>query len=159
MDAVPGLRRDGEVDVSVTAAATKTALATAATGAAAAAAGAAAEPSIFDVLVLGIPLGVLTAALGGSAAQYLHKPAQPDRNLPRELRGVLIDGFIGGWLAMFLVGFKWTAPYVHAIAPAVVGALCALLVQFLREHGKSYFDEAFQVALGLFRRRQAGGKP
>lgn len=147
------------MDLSLAASAAKAMTVTALTGAAATTAATTAipDPGIFSVLVMGIPLGVLVAALGGSSAQYLNKPRQPDSTVPREVRGTVIDGFIGGWLAMGLIGFTLTAPYLLMIEPAVVGALCALLVQTIRVHGKGYFDRIFTAALGWFSRNRVGG--
>lgn len=135
-------------------------------GAAAGAAGAGAmavtvaphDLSIWAIAVLGIPLAVLAASLGGAAMRHLREPRQPDQKIPARVLGIVTDGFIGGWFAMLLIGLPSTAGYIGTtLRPEVVGAVCALLVQFARENGKAYFDQVFTAVVSWFTRRRAGG--
>ena len=105
------------------------------------------QPSIFSILVLGIPLGVLAASLVGSSARSFRDTAQPDTSFPRRAVGTIIDGFIGGWLAMFVVGFSYTRPYFEGIEPAVIGAFGGLLVEFIRTNGPRWIEQLWQAAL------------
>lgn len=121
------------------------------------------DASIWAILVLGIPLGVLAAALAGSAIRHVREPASPDRKLAAQALGTVADGFIGGWLAMLLIGLPTTAGYVGSVVrPEVVGAVCALLVQFLRDHAKGYWDQIWGVIVEAFRSwviRRSGAPP
>lgn len=115
------------------------------------------EPSMWAIVVLGIPLGVLAAALVGAAIRHLRAPAQPDRRMVTQAFGTVADGFIGGWLAMLLIGLPSTNSYVgDVLRPEVMGALCALLVQFLRDYGKGYFDRLYDALLSRFFGSRAG---
>lgn len=119
-----------------------------------------AEPSIWTIMVLGIPLGVLAAAQVASAIRHLREPSAPDRRMVGEAIGSVADGFIGGWLAMFLLGVPLTRGYLgDVVRPEIIGAICALLVQFLRDNAKGYFDRFFEVVLGWLGRKPAGGGP
>lgn len=118
------------------------------------------EPSLWAIVVLGIPLSVLAAAQFASAIRHLREPAAPDKRLAWHVVGSVTDGFIGGWLAMLLIGVPLTRGYLgDVVRPEVIGAICALLVQFLRDHAKGYFDRIFDTILGWLARKPAGGKP
>lgn len=139
--------------MSLTGAASKVTGAAASAGAGAALAGAAApSTSIWTILVLGIPLGVLVASLCGAAVRQIREHGQPDANIPRRAIAIVTDGFIGGWLAMLLVGIPLTRDYFGNVEHAIVGALCALGLQFMRDKGPKLFDQAAQVVLGRFSR-------
>lgn len=143
---------------------TKLLAATTAAGAGAAVVSASpAQPSIWTILVLGIPLGVLASALGGAAVRHLREPSSPDRRIAAQVIATVTDGFVGGWLAMFLLGVPVTAAYVGSVVrPEVIGALCALLVQFLRDHAKGYWDQIWGVIVEAFRSwaiRRASQRP
>jgi hypothetical protein len=142
--------------------------ASAAAGAAAGAAGVGAvmpkvtpiphDQSIWLIAVLGIPLAVLASALAGAAVRHLSEPSQPDQAIPARVLGIVADGFIGGWVAMLLIGLPSTAGYIGpTIRPEVVGAVCALLVQFGRKNGKGYFDQVFAAGMSWFTRKRDGG--
>lgn len=114
--------------------------------------------SMWSIAVLGIPLAVLAASLGGAAVRQLREPSQPDQKIPARVVGIVTDGFIGGWIAMLLIGLPATAGYIGvSLRPEVVGAVCALLVQFARDYGKSYFDQVFTAIVSWFTRKRAGG--
>jgi hypothetical protein len=115
--------------------------------------------SIWKLLVLGIPLAVLAASMGSSALKHIREQGQPDRNIPRLAVWIISDAFIGGWIAMFLIGLPLTREYVASVEPAIVGALCTLLVQFLRDRGPGWADQGVQAVLSWFSRRRAGGEP
>lgn len=120
---------------------------------------AAKSASIWAIVVLGIPLGVLAASLAGSAARYLREASAPDKKIPAMAMDTVIDGFIGGWIAMFLLGLPYTSKHLGPVVrPEIVGALCALLVQFVRTHGKVYFDRLFDTVLGWFTRKRAAAE-
>jgi len=123
------------------------------------------EPSIWAVIVLGIPLSVLAAALAASTLRSLREPSEPDAQIPRKVVGIVADGFIGGWAAIFLLSVPKTRALLGPVPPEVTGALCALLVQFVRVNGKVYFEQFYATVLGLFGRRKGaaadppGGSP
>lgn len=120
-------------------------------GVAAADAAAKQSASIWAIVVLGIPLGVLAAALAASAIRHLRKPAAPDRRLVSEVISTIADGFIGGWMAMLLIGLPATREHIgQAVLPEVIGAACALLVQFVRDYGKGYWDRLYDALLSRF---------
>lgn len=116
------------------------------------------DMSVWAIAVLGIPLAVLASALAGAAVRHLSEPSQPDQAIPARVLGIVADGFIGGWVAMLLIGLPSTAGYIgQTIRPEVVGAVCALLVQFGRKNGKGYFDQVFAAGMSWFTRKRAGG--
>lgn len=114
-----------------------------------------APPSWLDYVVLGIPLGVLAASLAGSSARTLREESQPDNALFRKVVTTIVDGFIGGWLAMFLIGFSYTRPFFAAVTPAVLGALCGLLCEFLRSNGPTWLREAKTAVTDRFAKKGA----
>lgn len=142
---------------------TLTNLAIAATTGAASAAAAATvlppDPSIWAVTVMGVPLGVLGAALAGSSARTLRDGAADERKLPRRALETLIDGFIGGWLAMFLLSFTYTKPYFSGVEPAILGALAGLLTEYFRTNAPQWAQQAWTTALALFSRKKNEGNP
>jgi hypothetical protein len=115
--------------------------------------------SIWDVLVLGIPVGVLAASLAGSSARSLREDAQPDRTLPRRALWTVIDGFIGGWVAMFLLTFSFTRAYFEGVTPAVLGAFGGLLTEYIRTNGPRWGEQLWQTALTWISRKRAGDTP
>lgn len=115
--------------------------------------------SWWDVVVLGIPLGVLAASLAGSSARSLRDASQPDATLPQRALWTLVDGFIGGWSAMLLVGFSLTREYFDGIAPAILGAFGGLLTEFLRVNGPRWVEELWQTVLQWITRKRAGDTP
>lgn len=122
------------------------------------------DTSIWAIAVLGIPLGVLAAALGGSAVRHLREPAEPDFRLPVQAFATIADGFVGGWLAMALISIPFTAAYIgDVVRPEVIGALCALLTQFARDNAKGYWDQIWGVIVEAFRswaiRRSGAPRP
>lgn len=118
----------------------------------AAAAPTVAEASVWAITVLGIPLGVLAAALAGSSVSQLRQPAAPERRLAAAALATVTDGFVGGWFAMLLIGVPASAAYIgDAVRPEVVGAVCALLVQFGREHAHKYWEQLWGVIVDAVR--------
>lgn len=113
--------------------------------------------SWLDVIVLGIPLGVLAAALAGSSARSLREQSQPDSAIPRRVLWTIVDGFIGGWGAMFLLGFSYTRPVFESVGPPVLGAFGGLLCDFVRNNGAEWARQGWQATLGRFSRN--GGTP
>lgn len=130
-----------------------------------AAAGAAspAAATIWTIAVLGIPLGVLAAALAGSSISQLRRPAAPERRLAGAALATIADGFVGGWLAMLLLGIPATAVHIgDVVRPEVIGAVCALLVQFLRENALRYWEQIWGVVVEAVRSwfvRRGGAAP
>lgn len=114
-------------------------------------------PSFWSITLLAIPLGVLVASLAGSAARAYREPAQPDETVARQIVNVTIDGFIGGWLAMFVITFPYTRETFDGVAPAVLGAFGGLLGQFIRINGPRWANEAWTTALSFFSKRQKEG--
>ena len=138
------------------------ALAAMATGAASAATGVKMlppEPSWFEMVVLGIPLGVLAASHAGSSARSLRDESQPDRTLIQRAVATIIDGFIGGWLAMFIVGFSVTKSYFVGVAPSIIGAFGGLLTEYVRTNGSRWAEQLWQTFLSWIARKRAGDTP
>ena len=112
-------------------------------------------------VVLGIPLAALTAALLGAGFSYMPKPAQPLDKIPLALLGILMDAFLGGWIAVALVHIPYTARFIGSWEAAVVvlAGLLAFCMQAIRLKAAGYFDRAFQGALnavvGFFTKKGA----
>lgn len=117
------------------------------------------DTSIWAVTVAGIPLGVLGAALAGSSARTLRDGSADERKLPRRALETLVDGFIGGWVAMFLLSFSQTRNYFSGVEPAILGALAGLLTEYLRSHAPQWAEQAWSTALALFSRRRSPDVP
>lgn len=109
--------------------------------------------------VFGIPLSVLAAALVGASIRAFRDGVQPDRKIPHHALGVTFDGFIGGWFAMFVVGFSYTHPHVKDIAPEILGGFGGLLTEFVRTNGKKWFEQFYSAALSRVKRQPTGGAP
>lgn len=116
------------------------------------------NPSLWEVVFLGIPLGVLCASLGGAAARTFRDEAAPDWGIPRKVRRIVIDGFIGGWVAMFLVTSPRTRQWFDGMSPALLGAFGGLLVQFLFDNAPRWADQAWQTVLSIFSRKKTGSE-
>lgn len=108
------------------------------------------------VLVLGIPLSVLAAALAGASARSLKEAAGPEQGIPKRAAGTIVDGFIGGWIAMFLIGFTSSAPYFTNVAPEVIGAFGGLLTEYVRVNGSKWWDELRDAVISRIRRKTEG---
>lgn len=100
-------------------------------------------------VVLGIPLVGLVAALLGACFSSFAKAAVPREQVPMRMFGVLMDAFIGGWLAVALCSIPFTAKYIGTwdSAQVVLAGLCAYLMQAIRLKTSDYFERAFQAAL------------
>jgi hypothetical protein len=108
---------------------------------------------------LGIPAGVLAAAVLGATISHLPKDGQVETKIPARVLGIVSDTFIGGWLAVAILQFTPLESYgVHNIPAPAVGALCALLVQWGRANVAGLFERAFAAGLAAFNRR-FGGTP
>jgi hypothetical protein len=113
---------------------------------------------MWSIAVLGIPLAVLAAALGGAAFRHLREPALPESRIPARVIAIVSDGFIGGWLALLLSGLPATNHYIGTgLGLEVVAATCALLVQFLHTHGPRYADRLFEALLAWLPGKRGGG--
>lgn len=99
--------------------------------------------------VLGIPLGALAAALLGAGFSYMPRGAQPNGEVPLRLLGVLMDAFLGGWLAVLLTHVPYTTRLIGTwdAAPVVLAALLAFAMQVIRVKAAGYADKAFQSLL------------
>lgn len=122
-------------------------------------AGPAIGPSFWDVLVLGIPVGVLAAALIGSSVRELRDESLPDRKIPRRVVNTLLDGYIGAVIAMFLIGFTYTEKYFVNIAPAVLGAIGGLLVEWIRSNAPRWWEQLWTAFLSWISKRKSGDTP
>lgn len=110
-------------------------------------------------VILGIPAAVLCAAVVGSIISHLPRDGQPETKIPARVMAVVSDTFIGGWLAVAALQLTFLEPYgVHNIPAPAVGALCALLVQWLRTKIADYFERAFVVAMDALKLRFGGKK-
>lgn len=116
------------------------------------------EPWV-GVFVLGIPLGVLAAALFGSSARAFRDASQPEGTLPRRAVLTLFDGIIGGWLAMLLLGLKFTAHHFENVEPAILGGLGGLLVEYLRTNASRWVEQGVATFLAWIARKNPPGAP
>lgn len=116
-------------------------------------------PSFWDVLVLGIPVGVLAASLVGSSVRALREESLPDKRIPRRALNTILDGFIGGWIAMFLIGFTYTAQYFTNVAPAVLGAIGGLLTEYIRSNAPRWAEQLWATLLSWISKRKPGDTP
>ena len=109
--------------------------------------------SILDVPFLAIPLGVLAASLAGAAARTFRDEAEPDWKIASRITHIVIDGFIGGWIAVGLVTFKYTKPIFDGVSPAIVGAFAGLGVQYLSAKVPEWIDLIVKAWIAIFSRR------
>lgn len=105
--------------------------------------------SIWAMVVLGMPLGVLMASMLASALRDMREPAQPDQDIPKRVARIVFDGIVGGYLAMLVVGLSFTREYVADVLPAVLGALFAIVLPWWRANWRDYVDPAFRAVLSL----------
>lgn len=109
------------------------------------------------LVVLGVPIMALAAAMVGAAISHIPRGGQPSRAIPKRIVGIVADAFIGGWLAVFLLKLKPLAEYgIHEVPLPVAAGLCALLVQLLRTKGVTYLDTVVQALVDVFKRRFGG---
>lgn len=109
--------------------------------------------SWWTVVVMGIPLSVLAAALAGASARSLKEGAGTDQGLPKRATGTIVDGFVGGWFAVVLIGFTTTAPYLEKVPAEAVGAMGGLLTEYIRVNGGKWWDELRVALLSRIRRK------
>ncbi|MEI2453841.1 hypothetical protein [Lysobacter firmicutimachus] len=105
------------------------------------------------LLVLGIPLEALLAALIGAALSYVARPAVSHSKIPVRLLGIVSDALIGGWL--FVIVVKLTPLHRFGVAeiPIEAGAgLLALLWRVLRVWLPAKLDRAFDAVLAFWTR-------
>lgn len=115
---------------------------------AAAATGAATSATL---LVLGIPLEALLAALIGAALSYVARPAVSHSKVPMRLLGIVSDALIGGWLFVILVKLTPLHRFGLAEIPIEAGAgLLALLWRVLRVWLPAKLDQAFDALLAFW---------
>lgn len=105
------------------------------------------------LLVLGIPLEALLAALIGAALSYVARPAVSHSKIPVRLLGIVSDALIGGWL--FVIVVKLTPLHRFGVdnIPIEAGAgLLALLWRVLRVWLPAKLDRAFDAVLAFWMR-------
>ncbi|MGO1073593.1 hypothetical protein [Lysobacter sp. CA199] len=103
------------------------------------------------LLVLGIPLEALLAALIGAALSYVARPAVSHSKIPVRLLGIVSDALIGGWL--FVIVVKLTPLHRFGVddIPIEAGAgLLALLWRVLRVWLPAKLDRAFDALLAFW---------
>jgi TctA family transporter len=126
----------------------------------AAASSAAGASGAAAMLVLGIPLGALIAALLGAGLAYVARGREPDEQIPARLLGILMDAFIGGWIAVALVRLIPLHRYgIDAIPLEAIAGLIALFWRGLRIWIPSKADQAFTAVLDTWFRGRSGGAP
>lgn len=125
-----------------------------------AAASAAGASGAAALLVLGIPLGALAAALIGAGFSFIARPREPDQYIPVRLLGILADALIGGWLAVALVRITPLHQYgIDGIPLEAIAGLLAIFWRGLRIWIPKKADQAFDAFLGLWTRKRDGGAP
>ncbi|WP_394539882.1 hypothetical protein PRJ39_04585 [Lysobacter enzymogenes] len=105
------------------------------------------------LLVLGIPLEALLAALVGAALSYVARPPVVHTQIPVRLLGIVSDALIGGWL--FVIVAKLTPLHRFGVddIPIEAGAgLLALLWRVLRVWLPARIDRAFDAFLAMWTR-------
>jgi hypothetical protein len=127
---------------------------------AAVAASAAGASSAAAMLVLGVPLGALIAALIGASLAYVARGREPDEVIPVRMLGILMDAFVGGWIAVALVRLTPLHRYgIDAIPLEAIAGLLALFWRGLRSWIPSKVDQAFGAFLDYWTRGRSGGAP
>lgn len=128
-----------------------------ASNAAAATLNAAGASSAAAMLVLGIPLYALAAALLGASLAYVVRERVADEVIPVRLLGILADAFIGGWFAVALVKVTLLHRYgIDSIPLEALAGLIALFWRGLRLWIPTKADQAWEVFLGLWSRKKGG---
>lgn len=103
------------------------------------------------LLVLGIPLEALLAALIGAALSYVARPAVSHSKIPIRLLGIVSDALIGGWLFVILVKLTPLHRFGVGDIPIEAGAgLLALLWRVLRVWLPAKLDRAFDAVLAFW---------
>lgn len=124
---------------------------------ASAAAGTAGAAGGAVLAVMGIPLGVLAAALIGASLSYVTRKREPDEVIPARLIGILADALIGGWLAVSLVKLTLLQPYgVAAVPLEALAGLLAIFWRGLRIWIPRKADEAFSAVVARMGRSRGG---
>ncbi len=114
-----------------------------------------ADPNLGDLVVLGVPVLVLAAAIVGAGIRYVGKPSKPECKVPRRMVATACDALIGAWLAMLLLGLPATAGHIGTtVRPEVVGAVCALSVQYLRTRVAEWGDTLVRNVLSWLGKRE-----
>lgn len=112
------------------------------------------EPSLWGLFVLGVPLSVLAAAMVGAGIRHLREPPVPEHKIAAKVVATACDAMIGAWLAMLVMGLPVTAGHVGtAVRPEVVGAICALSVQYLRARVADWGDTLVRNILSWLGKR------
>lgn len=126
----------------------------------AAAANAAGASGAAAMLVLGVPLGALIAALIGAGLAYVARGSEPDEAIPARILGILMDAFIGSWIAVALVRLTPLHRFgIDAIPLEAIAGLLALFWRGLRSWIPSKADQAFTAFLDFWSRGRSGGTP
>jgi hypothetical protein len=126
----------------------------------AAASSAAGASGAAAMLVLGVPLGALIAALLGAGLAYVARGREPDDQIPARLLGILMAAFNGGGIAVALVRLVPLHRYgIDAIPLEAIAGLLALFWRGLRVWIPSKADKAFDAFLDLWSRGRSGGAP
>ncbi|MGO1000743.1 hypothetical protein [Lysobacter sp. CA196] len=105
------------------------------------------------LLVLGIPLEALLAALIGAALSYVARPPIAHTQIPVRLLGIVSDALIGGWL--FVIIGRLTPLHRFGVdeIPVEAGAgLLALLWRVLRVWLPPKLDQATDAFLTFWTR-------
>lgn len=122
-----------------------------------AAASAAGASGAAAMLVLGIPLGALAAALIGAGFAFIARSREPDELIPARLLGILSDALIGGWLAVALIRITPLHRFgIDAIPVEAIAGLLAIFWRGLRMWIPIKADQAFTAFLAFWTRRDGG---
>lgn len=103
------------------------------------------------LLVLGIPLEALLAALIGAALSYVARPPIAHTKIPVRLLGILSDALIGGWLFVILARLTPLHRFGVDEIPIAAGAgLLALLWRVLRVWLPERIDRVVDAVLAYW---------
>jgi hypothetical protein len=128
---------------------------------AAASAASGATVGLATMMVLGIPMGALAAALIGGGLAYVAREREPDELIPARLLGILSDALIGGWFAVALVKLTVLHRFgIDAIPLEAIAGLLAIFWRQLRLWIPEKANEAFAAFLSWWGGRgRTGGTP
>lgn len=100
------------------------------------------------MLILGIPAGVLVAALFGAALSFYFRAGEPEPRILRVVIGIVAMAFAGAWMSLALphldlMGIGAMAAKVDA---SVRAGLCALAFQSVWNFGHRFIDRRVEAS-------------
>ncbi|GAB3335275.1 hypothetical protein [Marilutibacter aestuarii] len=99
------------------------------------------------MVILGVPYGVLIAALLGATLSFYFRKGEPETRIPRVVFGIVAMAFSGAWFSLVLphIDFLGLGAMAAKVDPSARAGLCALAFQSIWNLGHRFVERKVEA--------------